>query len=95
MKKIKVAVADDEMRPEYDFSGAVRGKYYERFQQGSNIVLIEPDVPGAFPTAAAVNQALRALKSSRGKSARVARRPPSPQRRPNQRMHPTRSAKAR
>ena len=55
---------DDEMRPEYDFSeleGAVRGKYYKRFQEGSNVVLLEPDVAEAFPDARSVNEALRKL----------------------------------
>ena len=55
---------DDEMRPEYDFSelkGAVRGKYYKRFQEGSNVVLLEPDVAEAFPDARSVNDALRKL----------------------------------
>jgi hypothetical protein len=95
MKKVKSQVADDEMRPEYDFSGAVRGKYYERFQQGSNLVLLDPDVSAAFPTSAAVNQALRALASAGRKNTRVMRRPASPQRRPSKRMQLTRSAKAR
>jgi hypothetical protein len=95
MKKVKSQVADDEMRPEYDFSSAVRGKYYERFQQGCILVLLEPDVSAAFPTSAAVNQALRALASTGGKSTRVVQRPPSPQRRPSKRMQLTRSAKAR
>ena len=95
MKKVKNQATDDDMRPEYDFSGAVRGKYYERFQQGSSIVLLEPDVSAAFPTSAAVNQALRALTTSSRKSTRVVRRPPSPQRRPNKRMQLTRSAKAK
>jgi len=55
---------DDEMRPEYDFSeleGAVRGKYFKRFQEGSNVVLLEPGVAEAFPDARAVNDALRKL----------------------------------
>ena len=95
MKKVKSQIASDEMRPEYDFSGAVRGKYYERFQQGSNLVLLDPDVYAAFPTSAAVNQALRTLASARRKDTRVMRRPPSPQRRPNKRMQLTRSAKAK
>ncbi len=95
MKKAKSQAADHEMRPEYDFTGAVRGKYYERFHQGSSIVLLEPDVSAAFPTSAAVNQALRALASSGRKSTRVMRRPPGPQRRPNKRMQLTRSAKAK
>ena len=81
MKKAKAKIADDEMRPEYDFTRAVRGKYYESFKQGSGIVLLEPDVSAAFPTSAAVNQALREIVA-RPKGARVVRRPSSPQRRP-------------
>lgn len=95
MKKPKSQVADDEMRPEYDFSGAVRGKYFERFQQGSNLVVLDPDVSAAFPTSEAVNQALRSLASTPREGSGVIRRSPSPQRRPNKRMQQTRSAKAR
>ena len=62
MKKArKVPMA--EMRPEYDFasmSGGVRGKYVRRLRSGSNLVLLEPDMAEAFPSDAAVNQALRA-----------------------------------
>ena len=57
---------DDTMREEYDFSSAVRGKHHERYQRGTNVVLLEPDVAEVFKDAAAVNAALRAL-------ARVAR----------------------
>ena len=49
------------MRAEYDFSDGVRGKYAKRYAQGSNIVVLEPDVAEAFPTARAVNTALRKL----------------------------------
>ncbi len=49
----------DEMRDEYDFSGAVRGKYAARFARGSNVVLLAPDVAEVFRTAKAVNDALR------------------------------------
>ena len=49
------------MLPEYDFSNAVRGKYYERYRQGTNVVLLDPDVADVFPNATAVNDALRAL----------------------------------
>ena len=52
---------DNDMLPEYDFSNAVRGKYYERYRQGSNVVLLDPDVAEVFPNATAVNDALRAL----------------------------------
>jgi hypothetical protein len=54
----------DELRPEYDFSqmkGGVRGKYVERYRSGTNLVLLDPDVAQAFPTDAAVNEALRLL----------------------------------
>jgi len=54
---------EDELRPEYDLSPllkkAVRGKYAERYKQGTNLVRLEPDVAAAFPTAEAVNEALR------------------------------------
>jgi len=49
----------DEMRPEYDFSKGVRGKYAKRYAEGSNVVVLDPDVAAAFPDAGAVNQALR------------------------------------
>jgi hypothetical protein len=52
------------MRPEYDFSqlkGRTRGKYVERYREGTNLVLLDPDVAAAFPDAKAVNEALRLL----------------------------------
>jgi hypothetical protein len=55
---------DDDLRPEYDFSqmkGGVRGKYVERYREGTNLVLLDPDVAAAFPDAKAVNDALRLL----------------------------------
>jgi hypothetical protein len=54
---------NDEMLPEYDFSGGVRGKYAARYASGSNVVKLSPDVAEAFPNAEAVNNALRALVS--------------------------------
>ena len=54
---------DDELRPEYDLSqllkGGVRGKYAERTREGTNLVLLAPDVAEAFPDGEAVNEALR------------------------------------
>ena len=50
-----------EMRPEYDFSEGVRGKYFQRYIQSSNVVVLEPDVATVFPNAEAVNDALRSL----------------------------------
>ena len=41
--------------------GAVRGKYVERYREGTNLVLLDPDVAAAFPDAKAVNDALRQL----------------------------------
>jgi hypothetical protein len=52
------------MRPEYDFSAmkdGVRGKYYQQYRKGSNVVLLEPDVSKAFPTGDAVNEVLRGI----------------------------------
>ncbi len=51
----------DTMRPEYDFSRAVRGVTAARYAQGANVVVIDPDVLDVFPNGTAVNEALRAL----------------------------------
>ena len=54
----------DELRPEYDFdcSKGVRGKYYRRLlAEGSNVVVLDPDVAKAFPDSGSVNDALRSL----------------------------------
>jgi hypothetical protein len=54
----------DELRPEYDFdySKAVRGKYYRRLiDEGSNVVILEPDIAKAFRDSVSVNKALRSL----------------------------------
>ena len=57
---------DDEMRSEYDLRGGVRGKYYERYKQGTNVVLLEPDMADVFHDSAAVNRALRQFLSEHG-----------------------------
>jgi len=49
------------MRAEYDFSAGVRGKYVERYRQGTNVVLLDPELVAAFPDSKSVNDALRAL----------------------------------
>ncbi|MCA1675883.1 MAG: hypothetical protein LC799_28155 [Actinobacteria bacterium] len=51
---------DSDMREEYDFSDGVRGKYADRFAEGSNVVVLDPDVAAEFKTRKAVNDALRA-----------------------------------
>jgi hypothetical protein len=64
MKKTERETEDDELRPEYDLSelkGRTRGKYAERYREGTNLVLLESDVAAAFPDAKAVNEALRLL----------------------------------
>jgi hypothetical protein len=66
--------ASDDMRPEYDFSNGVRGKHAARFGEGTNVVVIDPDVADVFPTSTSVNDALRALakiiRSTRARSRR-------------------------
>lgn len=55
---------NDDLRPEYDLSklkNKVRGKYAERYEQGTNVVLLAPDVAQAFPDSDSVNKALRLL----------------------------------
>lgn len=51
----------DEMRDEYDIRGGVRGKYYERYRGGTNVVLLEEDVAAFFRDSQSVNRALRML----------------------------------
>jgi hypothetical protein len=53
--------ADLEMRPHYDFSKGVRGRYAARYREGTNVVLLDPDVAAMFNTSEAVNEALREL----------------------------------
>jgi hypothetical protein len=57
----KQAEQDDEMRAEYDFTNAVRGKYANRFPKDVVMVTLAPDVAAAFPDADSVNEALRVL----------------------------------
>lgn len=54
-----------EILDEYDFSNAVIGKYAKQYAEGTNIVVLEPDVAKVFPDSAAVNQALRQLIEQR------------------------------
>ncbi len=64
MKKTNNRESDDELRPEYDLSklkGGVRGKYAKQFREGTNLVLLSPDVAAYFPTEESVNSALRSL----------------------------------
>jgi len=67
MSRKPLKVSEPEMRPEYDFSGAVRGKHYRRYLESSNVVVIDADVHERFNTAEAVNDALRTLIRAAGK----------------------------
>jgi len=82
MKKSIASKGKRRMRKEYDFSGARPNKYAKKYAQGTNIVLIEPDLFQYFPDSESVNNALRALvsiipKSKQGKP----KRSPASQRR--------------
>ena len=64
MNEKQIEDHEDEMAPEYDLSklkGRVRGKYAERYREGTNLILMESDVQEAFPDSEAVNEALRML----------------------------------
>lgn len=64
MKDKKTKKESDELRPEYnfDYTRAVRGKYYKRLlEEGSNVVILDSDVAKAFHDSASVNEALRSL----------------------------------
>ena len=61
MKKAPKAKPDADMLDEYDFSKGVRGKYAKRYAEGTNVVVLAPDVAALFPDAESVNDALRAL----------------------------------
>ena len=63
MKKETSPEPEDDLRPEYDLKtllkGGIQGKYASRYREGTNLVLLAPDVARAFPTEEAVNEALR------------------------------------
>jgi len=74
MRKNKTS---DELRPEYkreNLGEGVRGKYFEDYRKGTNLVLLSPDVARVFSTDEAVNEALRSLIDVAEKSAGRTRR---------------------
>ena len=90
MRKGNKAVPDPDLRAEYDFAsmaGGVRGKYAERYRAGVNLVLLEPEVAKAFPTADAVNDALRTVMRAAKASRRLHALP-------GKQSHPTSAAQA-
>ncbi len=52
---------DSELAPEYDFARGVRGKYAREYQQGSNVIVLDPDVAEVFTDSASVNGTLRVI----------------------------------
>ena len=82
MRKAKIS---DELRPEYkreDLGVGIRGKYFEDYSKGTNLVLLSPEVANVFPTAEAVNDALRSLINLAEKSTgRTSRSTGSPKKR--------------
>jgi hypothetical protein len=80
--KNKHKKSQDELRPEYnfDYSKAVRGKYYKRLmEEGANVVVLEPDVAKAFHDSASVNEALRSLLEITRSTRRLTRRSSGPE----------------
>jgi hypothetical protein len=62
--KYMKTVKHEEMRKEYkreDLGKGIRGKHFEEYKKGTNLVLLSPDVAAAFPDDASVNDALRSL----------------------------------
>jgi hypothetical protein len=68
MKKTNTPKHKRAAVPEYDFSKGVRGKYAARYAEGTNVVVLSPDVAEVFPNAQAVNEALRTLVRISGKT---------------------------
>ncbi len=69
--ELTMSEAEDKretMRPEYDFAGGERGKYASRYAEGTNVVVLDPDVAECFKTAEDVNDALREVAAKRSAS---------------------------
>ena len=69
MKKESKFQVEDDLRPEYDLKTllktGIRGKYAQRFREGTNLVLLEPDIAKAFPNPEIVNEVLRLVMQLR------------------------------
>jgi hypothetical protein len=68
----------NELRPEYnfDYSKAIRGKYYRRLlEEGSNVVVLDPEIAKSFQDSASVNEALRSLLEIARSTKRLTKRP--------------------
>lgn len=60
-KQLEIDARDPDMLDDYDFSQGVRGKYIQRFAEGSNVVVLSPDIAEIFPDSESVNEVLRML----------------------------------
>lgn len=70
-------VKNEDMREEYkreDLGKGIRGKYYDEYKKGTNLVLLSPDVAAVFPDDASVNEALRGLMKVARKSTGLTKR---------------------
>ena len=77
MKNKTTDIENDHLRPEYnfDYEKAVRGKYYRRLlEEGSNVVILDPDIAKLFHDSASVNEALRSLLELTRSTKRLTRR---------------------
>lgn len=62
---------DSDMRDEYDFSAGVRGKYAQRYAEGTNVVVLDPDVAAKVKSSDEVNRILREHFSGHPKTGAV------------------------
>ena len=86
MSKIKRGRSDPDLRDEYDFSFGERGKYAKRFAEGSNVVVLDPDVAKRFANSESVNDALRSLfRRRRTKRSKARSNQPQPRTRSKRR----------
>ncbi len=60
-------IKTDDLRPEYDFSDGIRGKHHRAYKEGTNLVLLDPDISKVFKDSESVNHALRMLLELAGK----------------------------
>ena len=64
-ENVKITKKLTNMKDEYDFSKGVRGKYAKQYAEGTNVILLDPDVAKIFPTSESVNKALREIIQQR------------------------------
>ena len=58
---MKAMKNDPDMLEEYDFSNGIRGKYASKYKEGTNIIMLDPELIEFFPDSASVNEALKSL----------------------------------